>query len=206
MKRCLLILLCLLMVLSSVACGEKEDSSTQPPASDEQVDRVYAVDKVINRFFAEFVKKYDNQWLDPRSIRRAPGTADTKPEDLTKTYLATINGIAVTLSNTTYTMENDKGDILTIYQLRGVLEGGKTEKSRDEMMKVFRLIAPIADPDCTTKEIDKAVTTMEGMTGTGEVPVSLYLQVSRFTPIVEKYGVPTKIEFVAQNYVPLDEK
>lgn len=201
MKRFLLILLCLLMMVGMVACGEKE---TDKPATEdeEKGPLVYAVDDVINRFFADFIETYNGQYLDTRSIRRAPGSANTKPEDLTKEYLAVINGCNVTLRNATYETENDKGEKLTMHQLRIIIEGGTTKKSRDILMNTFSLMAAVADPDCTLKEIETAVDKMEKMTSTGDYRVSTYLQVERYTPIVEEVGVPCKIEIIALNYVP----
>lgn len=204
MKRFLLILLCLLMMVGMVACGEKD---TDKPATEdeEKGPLVYAVDDVINRFFADFIETYNGQYLDTRSIRRAPGSANTKPEDLTKEYLAVINGCNVTLRNATYETENDKGEKLTMHQLRIIIEGGSTKKSRDILMNTFSLMAPVADPDCTLKEIETAVDKMEKMTSTGDYRVSTYLQVERYTPIVEEVGVPCKIEMIALNYVPKAE-
>ena len=204
MKRFLLILLCLLMMVGMVACGEKE---TDKPATEdeEKGPLVYAVDDVINRFFADFIETYNGQYLDTRSIRRAPGTDSTKPADLTKEYLATFNGLNVTLRNATYETENDKGEKLTMHQLRIIIEGGSTKKSRDILMNTFSLMAPVADPDCTLKEIETAVDKMEKMTSTGSYRVSTYLQVERYTPIVEEVGVPCKIEMIALNYVPKSE-
>lgn len=204
MKRFLLILLCLLMMVGMVACGEKD---TDKPATEdeEKGPLVYAVDDVINRFFVDFIETYNGQYLDTRSIRRAPGSANTKPEDLTKEYLAVINGCNVTLRNATYETENDKGEKLTMHQLRIIIEGGSTKKSRDILMNTFSLMAPVADPDCTLKEIETAVEKMEKMTSTGDYRVSTYLQVERYTPIVEEVGVPCKIEMIALNYVPKAE-
>ena len=204
MKRFLLILLCLLMMVGMVACGEKD---TDKPATEdeEKGPLVYAVDDVINRFFADFIETYNGQYLDTRSICRAPGSANTKPEDLTKEYLAVINGCNVTLRNATYETENDKGEKLTMHQLRIIIEGGSTKKSRDILMNTFSLMAPVADPDCTLKEIETAVDKMEKMVSTGSYRVSTYLQVERYTPIVEEVGVPCKIEMIALNYVPKAE-
>lgn len=205
MKRFLLVLLCLLMVIGMVACGEKEDN--KPTADEEEKGAtVYAADDVINRFFTDFIETYNNLHLDLRSIRRGPGNANTKPEDLTKEYLANINGLNVTLRNATYEMENDKGEKLTMYQLRIIIEGGTTQKSRDTLMDTFGLIAPIADPDCSVKEIETAVEKMEKMTSTGALRVCSFLQVEHYTPIVEDVGVPCKIEMIAQNYVPKADK
>ena len=204
MKRFLLILLCLLMMVGMVACGEKK---TDKPAVEEEEKGsvVYAIDKVINRFFVDFMDEYTGLYMDTQSIRRAPGNANTKPEDLTKEYQAVINGCNVTLRNATYETKNDKGETLTMYQLRIIIEGGSTTKARDSMMKAFSLMAPVADPDCTLKEIEAAVETMEKMTQTGSVAVSTFLKVERYTPIVEEVGAPCKIEMIALNYVPKAE-
>lgn len=206
MKRFLLILLCLLMVVGMTACGNETEDKEKTDTTEEQGTVVYALDDVINRFFVEFIETYNGDYLDTRSIRRAPGTDSTKSEDLTKEYLATINGCNVTLRNATYTKENDKGEMLTLYQLRVVIEGGTTIQSRDQMMTVFRTIAPIADPDCSAVTADRAVEQMEAMTANGSLTVSTFLKVESYTPIIEEYGVPTKIELVAYNFEPLDQE
>ena len=206
MKRFLLILLCLLMVVGMTACGEKESGKPATNEEDEKGPVVWAADDVINRFLVDFLEEYNGQYLDTRSIRRSPGTADTKPEDLSKEYLATFDGLNVTLRNATYKTENDKGDELTMYQLRIIIEGGTTAKSRDTLMSVFSLMAAVADEYVTATEIENAVEAMEKMTSTGEHRVSTYLKVERYTPIVEEVGVPCKIEMVAYNYVPEAEE
>ena len=202
MKRFLLILLCLLMVVGMAACGEKENDKPATNDEEEQGPVVWAADDVINRFLTDFLDEYDGQYLDTRSIRRSPGTADTKVEDLTKEYLATFDGLNVTLRNATYETENDKGEKLTMYQLRIIIEGGATVKSRDAMLNTFSLMAAVADEYASATEIENAVEAMEKMTSTGEYRVSTYLKVERYTPIVEEVGVPCKIEMVVYNYVP----
>ena len=205
MKRFGLIVLCALLILSMTACGKKQadEGTTTTTTTEENKKPVYALDPVINRFFVEFIDRYEGKSLDTRSIRRAPGNANTKPEDLTKEYEAVINGHDVILRNATYETVNDKGDVLTMYQLRIIIQGGATEKSLETLMSTFRLIAPIADPDCSVKSIDAAIDAMTAMTSTGECSVSDYLKVERYTPIIKEYGVPAKIELVALNYVPL---
>ena len=205
MKRFLLILLCLLMVVGMAACGDKEGTKPIVDDEEEQGPVVWAADDVINRFFTDFLEEYNSQYLDTRSIRRSPGTEGTKPEDLTKEYLATFNGLNVTLRNATYETENDKGEMLTMYQLRITIEGGTTTKSRDALMNTFALMAAVADEYATATEIENAVEAMEKMTETGEYRVSTYLKVERYTPIVEAVGVPCKLEMVVYNYVPETE-
>ena len=205
MKRFLLILLCLLLVVGMTACGEEE----QKPVNDEPEEQgpaAYAVDAVINRFFVEFIEEYEGLYLDIQSIRRAPGTSDTKTEDLTKEYLATINGCSVTLRNATVEKENDLGNTITLHQLRIVIEGGTTTQSRDVMMNAFLMMAPVADPSCSDAVAERAADTMRSMTQTGSLQVSDYLKVEMYTPVVEEYGVPCKIEMIALNYVPLEEE
>ena len=202
MKRFLLILLCLLMAVGMAACGDKENDKPATNDEEEQGPVVWAADDVINRFLTDFLEEYNGQYLDTRSIRRSPGTADTKVEDLTKEYLATFDGLNVTLRNATYETENDKGEKLTMYQLRIIIEGGATVKSRDAMLNTFSLMAAVADEDASATEIENAVEAMEKMTSTGEYRVSTYLKVERYTPIVEEVGVPCKIEMVVYNYVP----
>ena len=208
MKRFGLILLCALLILSMTACGNKQadEGTTTTTTTEENKNPVYSLDPVINRFFVEFIDRYEGKSLDTRSIRRAPGNANTKPEDLTKEYEAVINGHDVILRNATYETVNDKGDVLTMYQLRIIIEGGGTEKSRDTLMNTFSLIASIADPDCSQKAIETAVEKMEKMTNTGSIDVSTFLKVEHYTPIVEEVGVPCKIEMIALNYVPKTDK
>ncbi len=206
MKRVFLIALCALLVIGTTACGNKQvdDGGNTSYTDEENKNPTYAADPVINRFFVDFVNKYSGKMLDAQSIRRGAGNANTKPEDLTKEYEAVINGCDITLRNATYETENDKGEKLTMYQLRIIIQGGTTDKSRDNLMHTFSLIAPVADADASASEIENAVDAMEKMTATDACRVSTYLKVESYTPIIKEYGVPCKIEMVAYNYVPLD--
>ena len=206
MKRFLLILLCLLLMVGMTACGEEEQKPVTDDESEEQGPVVYALDDVINRFFVEFLEEYEGLYLDTRSIRRAPGTSSTKTEDLTKEYLATINGCSITLRNATVEKENDLGNMITLHQLRIIIEGGTTTQDRDVMMNTFLMMAPVADPSCSDAVAERAAETMKSMTQNGSLTVSDYLKVEMYTPIVEEYGVPCKIEMIALNYVPLEEE
>lgn len=207
MKRWIALTLCVLLLLSITACGKKQSlpNVTYPP-EEENKNPVYAADEVINRFFVTFMEEYDGRSLDVRSIRRAPGNANTKPEDLTKEYLAVINGCNITLRNATYTTQNDKGATLTLYQLRIVIEGGATAKERDTMFDTFAMVAPIADPDCSAKNIEKAIEKMQKATESSSLQVSDFLDVARYIPIVEEHGVACRIELLAKNYVPLEKE
>lgn len=200
MKRTLIVLLCAALLLSTAACKKKQTEEQTPATTNSQVAKpVYAIDPIINRFFTEYINKYGKETLDPQSIRRGPGTASTKPEDLTKEYIATINGLTVTVRNASYKVE---GTDETAYLLRVVIEGGTTIKSRDYMMEIFAQIARTVDPGCTTEMTDTAIEEMEKMTETGDYRVSSYVKVERYTPINEAVGVPTKIEMLAMNYTP----
>lgn len=207
MKRLLALLLCLVMLMSLTACKKNKDYGQYTPTTTtgEPQDPSYAIDPLINRFFTDFVVKYGVESLDVQSIRRAPGTADTPAEDLTKEYIATINGLTVTLRNASYTVNAEGQEPYETCLLRITIEGGSTVKSRDRMMQIFAMAARIVDPGCTTDMTDKAIAEMEKMTETGSYRVSNYVKVERYTPIVEEYGVPTKIEMLAMNYVPLSK-
>ena len=207
MKRALILLLCAATLLSTTACKKKTE---EPPAAvtttTEKVTPTYAIDPTINRFFTEYIEKFGKEILDPQSIRRGAGTASTKPEDLTKEYIATINGLTVTVRNASYTAEPEGDEPYEVYLLRIIIEGGTTEKSRDYMMQIFAQIAQTVDPGCTAAMTDKAIADMEKMTATGDYRVSSYVKVERYTPINEEYNIPTKIEMLAMNYAPPADK
>ena len=207
MKRILALILCLVMLLSITACKKKDSVGSYVPttttAEEEKADPTYALDPVINRFFVEFLGKYGTDVMNVQSIRRAPGTESTPAEDLIKEYLCNINGLPVTVRNASYTATPEGQEPYDVYLLRISIEGGLTVESRDKMMQVFSLIARAADSGCSDKLANDAIATMEAMKEGGEVRVSNYLKVERYTPIVKEYGVPTKIELVVMNYVPL---
>ena len=206
MKRVLALLLCLVMLLSITACKKKDGVGSYVPttttAAEEKVDPTYALDPIVNRFFVEFLDKYGTDVMNVQSIRRAPGTESTPTEDLTKTYLCEINGLNVTVRNASYTATPEGQEPYDVYLLRIAIEGGLTESSRDKMMQVFSLIARSVDTGCSDKLANDAIETMEAMTEGGEVRVSSFVKVERYTPIVKEYGVPTKIEMLAVNYIP----
>lgn len=213
MKRFLLILLCVAMLMSVTACKKNSGVGSYVPtttATGEPGDPTYALDPVINRFFVDFLKKYGNDILDVQSIRRGPGTASTKPEDLIKEYIATIDGLTVTLRNASYKMEPEGQEAYDVYLLRVSIEGGTTTKSRDKMMNVFSLIARAVDPGCTSEMADKVIDDLKKKTDT--ISATDYYKVSNditllhYSPLNENVGVATRIEFQAMNYVPLPEK
>lgn len=204
MKRALILLLCVAMLLSTTACKKKKAEDPAPvTTTTEAFTPTYAIDPTINRFFTEYIAKYGKDVLDPQSIRRGPGSPSTKPEDLTKEYIATINGLTVTVRNASYKI-NAEGEMA--YLLRIIIEGGNTVKSRDYMMQIFAQIAQTVDPGCTAAMTDKAIADMEKMTTTGDYRVSSYVKVERYTPINEEYDIPTKIEMLAMNYAPPADK
>ena len=206
MKRILALLLCLVMLLSITACKKKDGVGSYVPTTTttgEKTDPAYALDPVINRFFVEFLGKYGTDVMNVQSIRRAPGTESTPAEDLIKEYLCNINGLNVTVRNASYTATPEGQEPYDVYLLRISIEGGHTVESRDRMMQVFSLIARSVDTGCSEKLANEAIATMEAMTEGGEVRVSSFVKVERYTPIVKEYGVPTKIELVVMNYVPL---
>ena len=78
MKRFWIIALCALLTLGMTACGNKQtdNGTTKTTAADEEnKNPIYALDPVINRFFVEFVNKYEGKSMDTQSIRRGTGTA-----------------------------------------------------------------------------------------------------------------------------------
>lgn len=207
MKRTFILLLCVAMLLSVTACKKKQDETPAPvTTTGESQDPVYAIDPAINRFFTEYIAKYGKDFLDPQSIRRGAGTASTKPEDLTKEYVATIDGLTVTVRNASYKMEPEDGDAYDVYLLRVIIEGGNTAKTHDTMMNIFAQIACTVDAGCTAEMADKAIAEMKKMTEGGECRVSNYVKVERYTPIIEEFHIPAKIEMVAMNYAPPAEK
>lgn len=216
MKRVLLLLLCLVLVLSASACKKEEDKKeTTPPASsepEEEIDPVYADNPHINRFFKDYIAMHGAYGLDRRSIRRAPGTADTPVEDLHKEYLATINGMEVTVRDSSEVVQ-DNGTEYTIHQLHVTIEGGTTEASLERMLTAFNSISCVLDSSCSSKieGEDKTVADkveeylMEQTEPVEAYRVSNYLEVIRFQPIFTnaEMAVSTacRIELVAYNYV-----
>ena len=185
MKRVLLLILCVAMLLSVTACKKKDSVGSYVPTTTttgEATDPSYALDPVINRFFVEFIDKYGKENLNVQSIRRAPGSASTKPEDLTKEYLANIDGLDVSVRNA----------------------------SRTKMLRIFSLIARVVDPGCTAAMADKAVAEIEKRTETISADeffkVSDYVNVIHYSPLVESVGVSTRIDIQVMNYLPPADK
>ena len=209
MKRVLLLILCVAMLLSVTACKKKDSVGSYVPTTTttgEATDPSYALDPVINRFFVEFIAKYGKENLNVQSIRRAPGSASTKPEDLTKEYLANIDGLDVSVRNASRKTEDGQD----LYLLRISIEGGTTVASRTKMLRIFSLIARVVDPGCTTDMADKAVAEIEKRTETISADeffkVSDYINVIHYSPLVESVGVSTRIEIQVMNYLPPADK
>ena len=211
MKRVLALLLCAVLLTGVTACkkNKKQDTTTPTTTTTEKQDPTYALDPMINRFFTEFIEKYGDDSLDVQSIRRGPGTESTKPEDLIKEYIATIDGLTVTVRNASYKVETEGQDPQTVYLLRVAIEGGTTEASRDKMLNIFSLVARATDPGCTITMTNIAVEDMKKRTETISTndyyKVSNYVNVLHYTPFNPQYGVPARIEMQTMNYVPLED-
>lgn len=212
MKRTLILLLCVAMLLSVTACKKKQEETpaATTTTTGEETELTYAYDPLINRFFTEYIGKYGKDTLDPQSIHRGPGTASTPTEDLTKEYIATIDGLTVTVRNASYTAEPEGEEAYDVYLLRIAIEGGTTVKSRDRMMQVFSLIACAVDSGCTAEMAESAVEQMENLTDTisynDYFKVSNFINVIHYTPLNEDVGVATRIELQVNNYTPLAEE
>ena len=211
MKRVLALLLCVVLLTGVTACkkNKKQDTTTPTTTTTQQQKPTYALDPMINRFFTEFIAKYGTESLDVQSIRRGPGTESTKPEDLIKEYIATIDGLTVTVRNASYKIEAEGQDPQTVYLLRVAIEGGTTEAARDRMLNIFSLVARATDPGCTTAMADAAIEDMKKRTETISAndyyKVSSYVNVLHYTPLNKQYPAPSRIEIQVMNYVPLED-
>lgn len=209
MKRLLIALLCLLMVVGMAACGQEEqslDNSTPTVENEEKGELDYAVDPLINRFFNELIAAFPKA-MDPFSIRRAAGSANTDPAELTKEYTAVIGECKVTVRNASYDVTPDNGDKpYTVQQLRIFIEGGTTEKERDKMMKAFAQIVQTIDTGCSNSTIQQAVAHMEAQTASlTDYRFANYVKVERYIPIVKEYGVPCRIDLLTIHYQVLEK-
>ena len=143
MKRIAILLLCVAMLMSVTACKKSKDTGLYTPTTTtttgEPADPTYALDPVINRFFVDLLAKYGDDVMDVQSIRRAPGTDSTKPEDLIKEYLAVIDGLNISVRNASYTAQPEGQDPYEVYLLRVSIEGGNTTAARDKMVSYLLL-------------------------------------------------------------------
>ena len=194
MKRLLTILLCLLMVIGLVACGNTEENTNTTPTveEEEQGEVTYAVDPLINRFFNELIAAYPKA-MDPFSIRRGDDTTE---------YMAVIGECNVTVRNVSYDVTPETGEKpYTVQQLRLHIEGGLTEQSRDKMMKAFSQIVKTIDTGCSTSLINSAIQHMETQTETlMDYRFTNFVKVERYIPIVKEVGVPCRIDLLTVNY------
>lgn len=212
MKRFLALMLCLVTLLTLTACKKKKSTEDDTPTTttteaEDVVDPTYALDPVINRFFLDYINAFGTESLNPQSIRRGEGTADTKPEDLTKEYVAVINGLNITVKNASVQVPLSSGEMGTSYQLRVIIEGGTTAKSRDSMLAILAQIARATDKSCTLTQAEDAVAYLEALTESMQKDffVSNYVRVKSYTPIVEEYNIPCKVDMVVLNYAPIEE-
>ena len=194
MKRLLTILLCLLMVIGLVACGNTEENTNTTPTveEEEQGEVTYAVDPLINRFFNELIAAYPKA-MDPFSIRRGDDTTE---------YMAVIGECNVTVRNVSYDVTPETGEKpYTVQQLRLHIEGGLTEQSRDKMMKAFSQIVKTIDTGCSSSLINSAIQHMETQTETlMDYRFTNFVKVERYIPIVKEVGVPCRIDLLTVNY------
>ena len=214
MKRIAILLLCVAMLLSVTACKKSKDTglhtNNTTTTTGEPTDPTYALDPVINRFFVDVITKYGDDVMDVQSIRRAPGTDSTKPEDLIKEYLAVIDGLNISVRNASYTAQPEGQDPYEVYLLRVSIEGGNTTATRDKMLNVFSLIVRAIDPSCTTAMMDAAIDDLKSRTetisSTDYYKISNDITLLHYSPLIPSLGAPTRIEFQTLNYAPPVEK
>lgn len=187
MKRIFALLLCVLLLFTVTACKKDKGSGNDPQIeTGETLPPSYAHDKLINRFFTEYIGLYGNKALDTQSIRRGANT---------KEYVATIAECTVTLRNVADTHNG----------LRIIIEGGTTEASLDKMMNAFSLITRSIDTGCSQATMKTAVEYLKMQTSTvSEYRFCNYVKVEHYTPIVKEVGVAAKIELLALNYMVAD--
>lgn len=198
MKRLLLILLCLLMLMCA-ACGAEDAGNRQTPTTtgtENTITAYYAHDPVIDRFFVDFLKKYPRSTLDPQTILRGKDISE---------YTAVIGQCNVTVRNVSTSVELGNATS-TMYLLRVSIEGGTTIADRDRMMSTFSKIVRAIDPGCTKEQADDAILYLEGQKETlSGYAFRSNIKIEQYIPIVEKYGVPCRIDLIAYNYAPLNK-
>ena len=179
-------MLCLLLALPATACKKAEDPPSPsytpggPTEPTEQYEKAYSNDKLINRFFTEYVAMFGDQLYNTHR----------DPNDLNAS-ITTINQCQVTVRNVSETKNG----------LHIIIEGGHTQKSLQTMMGVFSKITRSIDTGCTEKMINAAVAHLTAQTSTvQDYRPCNYVKVLHYSPINEEVGVPCRIELLAMNY------
>lgn len=187
MKRIFALLLCVLLLFSLTACKKDKGDNTDPQTeTEETIPPTYAHDKLINRFFTEYIGLYGHKAMDTQTIRRGANT---------KEYLAIIGECTVTVRNVADTHNG----------LRIIIEGGTTEASLDKMMNAFSLITRSLDTGCSQATMENAVEHLKKQTSTvSDYRFCNYVKVEHYTPIIKEVGVAAKIELLAINYMVAD--
>lgn len=179
MKRVLTLLLCVAMVLSVSACKKeekKEATKTTAPSTTtttEYYEKTYAHNEIINRFFTEYLAKYNN--IDTSTIRRDPN----KPDNTV--YLAVIGECNVTITDVSQQTFSSG----MRYALQIEIEGGTTTKDRDALLSVFTKIALTTDTSLSQANASKQMEAWKDATQrTGMTRVSTFVWAD-YSPIYE---------------------
>ena len=183
MKRFLLPILCLILLLGAVGCGEDAPQNNNPSSSvDESYAEQYVVDPVINRFLIAFKQQ-----------KRYTLAGMVQNTDLSCT--AYIDVCQVTLRST------QRG-------LHFTLTGGNTEAQRNRMLDVFYSIAQVTDPSCTDTQMQTALNHFTAQTDpVMNHRVSNDITVNTYVPVIQTdtVQVDCRMEFTATNYLPEEE-
>ncbi len=183
MKRFLLLILCLILLLGAVGCGEDAPQNNKPTVTpDESYAEVYVLDPVINRFILAFNQQ-----------KRYTLAGMVQNADLSCT--AYIDICQVTMRST------QRGLYFT-------LTGGNTEAQRNRMLDVFYSIAQVADPSCTDTQMQAALSHFTAQTDvvmnhrvSNDITVNTYVPVTQ----TDTVQVDCRMEFTATNYRPEEE-
>lgn len=186
MKKILTLLLCGVLVLSLAACGGKKGDNT--PATTEPTEeshkKIYVDEPTVNQFINDMYEKSDLQLL---------GTSRGAEEGQ---YILYTNNCEVTVSSTEHGLYLD-------------ICGGKTEKTLESAISLFRTFTLVADRYTPQENIDKAADMMRVKNGSfSDYRVGNYVKILRYRALtdVPTVSIDCHIEMLLLNYLPIKEE
>lgn len=178
MKKCLIFLLCGLMLLSMTACGGEEEPQGSVPHEEGDVYVSYANDPTADMFIQAFMK-----------------VADYEPHDI---HLGDREGEVIFVVDQTNVTLLPQETGMSIY-----IDGGTTDEQLAMALNVFTWSIKAIDPaasDTTIKNCTDRIKSAES--SFGNVWISMYTKLAAYMPAVKMDTVQTnaRIELWAHQY------
>lgn len=180
-KRLFLFLLCGLLMLAAIGCGQDdqtEETNPTEPTAEEPYTEAYVPNETVSRFLVALKERgdYQNLFIEPGSV----------PDE----YVVALNGCRVHLS------PSEAGLGVMIFSNPG-------QSGQERLFSVFSNVTKAADKSCTQDQLDAALAFVKEQTASSpSFRVCNEVKILSYLPSVKVGGTETepRLDLVLLNY------